>query len=192
MNSVDNTNLPSETVYPPCTRCGYLSLYQADNDPGYEPPNDIHLLFVRLNFKAISWQNVARSANACSLFRYLRLESLISLEKWRKNFASVAFLIIFQVRVKLPEASNSVEGGPCLVFRKGGPCIRILCFNQKSWVDTVFLCSLICTIPQISTHPPGNNFKQASPSNDPNAPLLSWRVGIQGKPVSTATLFKTF
>ena len=104
MNSVDNTNLPSETVYPPCTRCGYLSLYQADNDPGYEPPNDIHLLFVRLNFKAISWQNVARSANACSLFRYLRLESLISLEKWRKKFASVAFLIIFSGEGKITQS----------------------------------------------------------------------------------------
>ena len=104
MNSVDNTDLLSETVYPPCTRCGYLSLYQADNDPGYEPPNDIHLLFVRLNFKAISWQNVARSANACSLFRYLRLESLISLEKWRKKFASVAFLIIFSGEGKITQS----------------------------------------------------------------------------------------
>ena len=113
MNSVDNTNLPSETVYPPCTRCGYLSLYQADNDPGYEPPNDIHLLFVRLNFKAISWQNVARSANACSLFRYLRLESLISLEKsmmdWHLIQGGVAIHLVtshFRIQINLDEIDH--------------------------------------------------------------------------------------
>ena len=175
MNSVDNTNLPSETVYPPCTRCGYLSLYQADNDPGYEPPNDIHLLFVRLNFKAISWQNVARSANACSLFRYLRLESLISLEKWRKKFASVAFFDNFSGEGKITQSQLQYRGRSMFSFQVGRPLHPHFVFQPKklSGYCISLLSNNLCSVPQISTHPPNNNFKQASPSNDPNAPLLS-------------------
>ena len=142
MNSVDNTNLPSETVYPPCTRCGYLSLYQADNDPGYEPPNDIHLLFVRLNFKAISWQNVARSANACSLFRYLRLESLISLEKWRKKISISGFFDNFSGEGKITQSQLQCRGRSMFSFQVGRPLHPHFVFQPKKFEWILYFFAL--------------------------------------------------
>ena len=60
-------------------------------------------------------------------------------------------------------------------FREGRPLHPHFVFQPKklSGYCISLLSNNLCSVPQIGTNPPNNNFKQASPSDDPNAPLLS-------------------
>lgn len=79
----------------PATRWGYFSLNHADNAPGYEPPNEIHLFApVRPNFICMACLNAAKSAKACSLLRYCRLSSLMSL-KYNGNDCGITSMRLY-------------------------------------------------------------------------------------------------
>lgn len=50
----------------PYTRWGYFIRNQAAKDPGYDPPNTIHLTFLfNLSFLFIASMKFAKSAKAC-------------------------------------------------------------------------------------------------------------------------------
>ncbi len=65
----------------PDTRFGYLRRIHAANVPAYDPPKRIHLLLGKFNPIAIFMDRMklAKSARACRLLKYRKLDTLTSL-----------------------------------------------------------------------------------------------------------------
>lgn len=72
----------------PCTKCGYFRRNHAASEPGYDPPNAIHLVSEgRWCLAFIATINEARSASACSDERNTRfsVERSLKFEQQQKN-----------------------------------------------------------------------------------------------------------
>lgn len=68
----------------PWIKSGYFSFIHAANDPGYDPPKAIHLVFSsQLCFLFLALMNEAKSANACRDDKYFKFSTDKSLESNR-------------------------------------------------------------------------------------------------------------